>query len=92
MEDLKLLGKRVLVKKPQEQEEVQRESGIFVPTGTSQSDYIVTSEIVSIGKDCEHVGEGEVAVFDKRGGMEIEFGEETYKLLQEDNIIATKKK
>lgn len=79
------LGKRVLIKQV-EQEEVTK-SGIVLP-GTVAKEKPIIGEVLAVGKKIEEIKEGDKIIFEKYSGTEVKDGEETYLILEKDNILA----
>ena len=82
---IKPLGKRILIKQT-EQEEVTK-SGIVLP-GTASKEKPIIGEVLAIGKEIEDVSVGNKVIFEKYSGTEIKDGDETYLILEKDNVLA----
>ncbi len=82
---IKPLGKRVLIKQV-EQEEVTK-SGIVLP-GTVSKEKPITGEILGVGKDVTEVKVGDKVIYEKYVGTEVKDGEETYLILDIENVLA----
>lgn len=82
---IKPLGKRILIKQT-EQEEVTK-SGIVLP-GTASKEKPIIGEVLAIGKEIEDVSAGDKVIFEKYSGTEIKDGDETYLILEKDNVLA----
>ncbi|AMD95709.1 co-chaperone GroES [Leptotrichia sp. oral taxon 847] len=82
---IKPLGKRILIKQI-EQEEVTK-SGIVLP-GTASKEKPIIGEVLAIGKEIEDVSAGDKVIFEKYSGTEIKDGDETYLILEKDNVLA----
>ncbi len=78
------LGKRVLVKQV-EQEEVTK-SGIVLP-GTVSKEKPITGEVLSVGKKIEDIKPGDRIIYEKYTGTEVKDGEDTYLILDIDNVL-----
>ena len=85
---IKPLGDRVLVK-PQTQEEVTK-SGIVLPD-TAEKQEKEQGEVVAVGLGAEvkklKLKEGDVVLFGKYSGEEIEVDGEEYKFLKDEDIL-----
>ena len=79
------LGKRILIKQT-EQEEVTK-SGIVLP-GTASKEKPIIGEVLAVGKKIEEVSVGDKVIFEKYAGTEVKDGEETYLILEKDNVLA----
>ena len=82
---IKPLGKRVLIKQV-EQEEVTK-SGIVLP-GTASKEKPITGEVLAIGKDVEDVKAGDKVIFEKYTGTEVKDGDDSFLILDIDNVLA----
>ena len=82
---IKPLGKRILIKQT-EQEEVTK-SGIVLP-GTASKEKSIIGEVLAVGKKIEEVSVGDKVIFEKYAGTEVKDGEETYLILEKDNVLA----
>ncbi len=82
---IKPLGKRILIKQT-EQEEVTK-SGIVLP-GTASKEKPIIGKVLAVGKKIEEVSVGDKVIFEKHAGTEVKDGEETYLILEKDNVLA----
>ena len=82
---IKPLGKRILIKQT-EQEEVTK-SGIVLP-GTASKEKPIIGDVLAVGKKIEEVSVGDKVIFEKYAGTEVKDGEETYLILEKDNVLA----
>lgn len=82
---IKPLGKRVLIKQV-EQEEVTK-SGIVLP-GTASKEKPITGEVLAVGKDVEDVKAGDKVIFEKYTGTEVKDGDDSFLMLDIDNVLA----
>ena len=82
---IKPLGERVLIKQT-EQEEVTK-SGIVLP-GTASKEKPVIGEVLAVGSKIEEVKVGDKVIFEKYSGTEVKDGEESYLILEKDNVLA----
>ena len=82
---IKPLGERVLIKQT-EQEEVTK-SGIVLP-GTASKENPIIGEVLAIGVKVEDIKVGNKVIFEKYSGTEIKDGEESYLILEKDNVLA----
>jgi chaperonin 10 Kd subunit len=82
---IKPLGKRILIKQT-EQEEVTK-SGIVLP-GTASKEKPIIGEVLAVGKKIEEISVGDKVIFEKYAGTEVKDGEETYLILEKDNVLA----
>lgn len=82
---IKPLGERVLIKQT-EQEEVTK-SGIVLP-GTASKEKPIIGEILAVGSKIEEVKVGDKVIFEKYSGTEVKDGEESYLILEKDNVLA----
>ncbi len=82
---IKPLGKRVLIKQV-EQEEVTK-SGIVLP-GTAAKEKPITGEVLAVGKKIEDIKAGDRIIFEKYSGTEVKDGDDTYLILEIDNVLA----
>lgn len=87
---IKPLGDRVLVR-PKLAEEVTK-SGIVLPD-TADKEQKEQGEIVAVGGGAKikklHLKPGQMVVFGKYGGEEIEIDKVEYKFLKEEDILGT---
>lgn len=82
---IKPLGKRILIKQT-EQEEVTK-SRIVLP-GTASKEKPIIGEVLAVGRKIEEVKVGDKVIFEKYSGTEVKDGEETYLILEKDNVLA----
>ena len=82
---IKPLGERGLIKQT-EQEEVTK-SGIVLP-GTASKEKPIIGEVLAIGVKVEDIKVGNKVIFEKYSGTEIKDGEESYLILEKDNVLA----
>ena len=82
---IKPLGKRILIKQT-EQEEVTK-SGIVLP-GTASKEKPIIGEVLAVGRKIEEVKVGDKVIFEQYSGTEVKDGEETYLILEKDNVLA----
>ena len=82
---IKPLGKRILIKQTQ-QEEVTK-SGIVLP-GTASKEKPIIGEVLAVGRKIEEVKVGDKVIFEKYSGTEVKDGEESYLILEKDNVLA----
>ena len=82
---IKPLGERVLIKQT-EQEEVTK-SGIVLP-GTASKEKPIIGEVLAIGVKVEDIKVGNKVIFEKYSGTEIKDGEESYLILEKNNVLA----
>ena len=82
---IKPLGERVLIKQT-EQEEVTK-SGIVLP-GTASKEKPIIGEVLAVGSKIEEVKVGDKVIFEKYSGTEFKDGEESYLILEKDNVLA----
>lgn len=82
---IKPLGERVLIKQT-EQEEVTK-SGIVLP-GTASKEKPIIGEVLAVGSKIEEVKIGDKVIFEKYSGTEVKDGEESYLILEKDNVLA----
>ena len=82
---IKPLGERVLIKQT-EQEEVTK-SGIVWP-GTASKEKPIIGEVLAVGSKIEEVKVGDKVIFEKYSGTEVKDGEESYLILEKDNVLA----
>ena len=82
---IKPLGERVLIKQT-EQEEVTK-SGIVLP-GTASKEKPIIGEVLAVGSKIEEVKVGDKVIFEKYSGTEVQDGEESYLILEKDNVLA----
>jgi chaperonin 10 Kd subunit len=82
---IKPLGERVLIKQT-EQEEVTK-SGIVLP-GIATKEKPIIGEVLAIGAKVEDIKVGNKVIFEKYSGTEIKDGEESYLILEKDNVLA----
>ena len=82
---IKPLGKRILIKQI-EQEEVTK-SGIVLP-GTASKEKPIIGKVLAVGKKIEEISVGDKVIFEKYAGTEVKDGEETYLILEKDNVLA----
>ena len=82
---IKPLGERVLIKQT-EQEEVTK-SGMVLP-GTASKEKPIIGEVLAVGSKIEEVKVGDKVIFEKYSGTEVKDGEESYLILEKDNVLA----
>ena len=82
---IKPLGERVLIKQT-EQKEVTK-SGIVLP-GTASKEKPIIGEVLAVGSKIEEVKVGDKVIFEKYSGTEVKDGEESYLILEKDNVLA----
>ena len=82
---IKPLGERVLIKQT-EQEEVTK-SGIVLP-GTASKEKPIIGEVLAVGRKIEEVKVGDKVIFEKYSGTEVKDGDESYLILEKDNVLA----
>ena len=82
---IKPLGKRILIKQTQ-QEEVTK-SGIVLP-GTASKEKPIIGEVLAVGRKIEEVKVGDKVIFEKYSGTEVKDGDESYLILEKDNVLA----
>ena len=82
---IKPLGERVLIKQT-EQEEVTK-SGIVLP-GTASKEKSIIGEVLAIGAKVEDIKVGNKVIFEKYSGTEVKDGDESYLILEKDNVLA----
>ena len=82
---IKPLGERVLIRL-KEQEEVTK-SGIVLP-GTASKEKPIIGEVLAVGSKVEEVKAGDKVIFEKYSGTEVKDGEESYLILEKDNVLA----
>lgn len=82
---IKPLGKRILIKKGQHEEVTK--SGIVLP-GTVTKDESIIGEVLAIGSDITEVKVGEKIIYEKYSGTEVKDGDESYLLLEIENVLA----
>jgi len=82
---IKPLGERVLIKQTK-QEEVTK-SGIVLP-GTASKEKPIIGEVLAVGSKIEEVKVGDKVIFEKYSGTEVKDGEESYLILEKDNVLA----
>ena len=82
---IKPLGERVLIKQT-EQEEVTK-SGIVLP-GTASKEKPIIGEVLAVGSKIEEVKVGDKVIFEKYSGTEVKDGDESYLILEKDNVLA----
>ena len=82
---IKPLGERILIKQT-EQEEVTK-SGIVLP-GTASKEKPIIGEVLAVGSKVEEVKVGDKVIFEKYSGTAVKDGEESYLILEKDNVLA----
>ena len=82
---IKPLGERILIKQT-EQEEVTK-SGIVLP-GTASKEKPIIGEVLAVGSKIVEVKVGDKVIFEKYSGTEVKDGEESYLILEKDNVLA----
>ncbi|MCK4321283.1 co-chaperone GroES [candidate division WOR-3 bacterium] len=86
---IKPVGRRVLVKRVEEGEE--KKGGIIIPdTAKEKPQQGIVEAVAEVSKDDDPmpVKKGDRILFGKYGGTEIEYNEEEYLILEEDDILA----
>ncbi|MBA7709215.1 MAG: co-chaperone GroES [Candidatus Stahlbacteria bacterium] len=87
---IKPVGRRVLVKRVEEGEE-KKKGGIIIPdTAKEKPQQGIVEAVAEVSKDDDPmpVKKGDRILFGKYGGTEIEYNEEEYLILEEDDILA----
>ncbi len=85
---LKPVGRRVLVKRVTEEE---GKGGIIIPdTAKEKPQQGIVKEVAKVSKDEDPipVKKGDRILFGKYGGTEVEYKDEEYLILDEDDILA----
>ena len=82
---IKPLGERVLIKQTEEEEVTK--SGIVLP-GTASKEKPIIGEVLAVGSKIEEVKVGDKVIFEKYSGTEVKDGEESYLILEKDNVLA----
>ena len=82
---IKPLGERVLIYQT-EQEEVTK-SGFVLP-GTASKEKPIIGEVLAIGAKVEDIKVGNKVIFEKYSGTEVKDGDESYLILEKDNVLA----
>ena len=83
---LKPLGDRVVLK-PVEEKESKLPSGIYIPETAKEKNQ--QGEVVAVGDDEKiKVKPGDVVIYDKYAGTEIEIDNEKYLIVQYKEILA----
>lgn len=84
---IKPLGKRILVKKIDE-EERKTPGGIVLPE-SAKSDRVVRAKVLAIGTDEKiEVKKGDKIIVSSYGGTEIESGEDKLLMVKMDDVLA----
>ena len=87
---IKPVGRRVLVKRVEEGDE-KKKGGIIIPdTAKEKPQQGIVEVVAEVSKDDDPmpVKKGDRILFGKYGGTEIEYNEEEYLILEEDDILA----
>ena len=85
-EKIKPCNDRILVKIKKIEE--KRESGLIVPTAKNPDDYN-KAFFVQAGPNCQgEYNENDLIIFPKQAGTRLEWNNESYLLLREDDILA----
>ncbi len=82
---IKPLGNRVLAK--QIEAETKTASGIIIPDSAQEKP--LQAEIVAVGKEVTEVSVGEKVIYAKYKGTELTHNNETYILLEVEDLLAT---
>ena len=82
---IKPLGERVLIKQTEQEEVTKR--GIVLP-GTASKEKPIIGEVLAVGSKIEEVKVGDKVIFEKYSGTEVKDGEESYLILEKDNVLA----
>jgi len=92
---LKPLGNRVLLKPSSEEE--KSAGGIYLPDSAQKKPHEGTVIAVGAGKVLDDgsrseicVEEGDVVIYSEYGGNEVLVGEETYVLIEADQVLAVR--
>ncbi len=83
---LKPFDARVMVKKPERQE--QTESGIILPDTAQDSGAPQQASVVEVGKDCATIEKGDTVLFAKFTGIEVQYEGRTLMVIPEKEILA----
>ena len=54
----------------------------------TQQEEVTKSGILAVGRKIEEVKVGDKVIFEKYSGTEVKDGEETYLILEKDNVLA----
>ena len=82
---VKILGSRVLIKTPEEQEQ-KTESGILMVSEAKK--HVTEGSIAGWGDKVTHTfTEGQKAIFKSWSGEEIEIDKEKYRLVDENDVL-----
>jgi len=91
--NIKPLGNRLLVQQIEEKEQVK--GGIIIPDAAKEKSQEATVVALGTGGRDEHGHEitfevkvGDRVLISKYGGTEVRFGDETYMLLRQDDVMA----
>ena len=97
---LRPLDARVLVKKPERQE--QTASGIILPDTVNEQGQTAQGVVISVGRGSRNmntgewmpipINEGDKIIYSKFTGVEVQFEEEDYVIVAERDIIAVLEK
>ena len=97
---LKPLDARVLVKKPERQE--QTESGIFLPDTAAEQGQTALGEVLAVGPGSRNMStgefmpiplkEGDKIIYAKFSATEVQYEEQDYYIVAERDIIAVESK
>jgi chaperonin GroES len=88
--DIKPLGRRVLVREVEEQEEEEvTEGGIVLPDSAKSDDNFIRAEVLEIGTDENiEVEVGDEVILSSFSGTEIEVDGEEMKIIKNKDILA----
>lgn len=88
--DIKPLGRRVLVREIEEQEEEEvTEGGIVLPDSAKSDDNFIRAEVLEIGTDEKiEVEVGDEVILSSFSGTEIEVDGEEMKIIKNKDILA----
>lgn len=88
--DIKPLGRRVLVREVEEQEEEEvTEGGIVLPDSAKSDDNFIKAEVLEIGTDENiEVEVGDEVILSSFSGTEIEVDGEEMKIIKNKDILA----
>lgn len=84
------LGNRCLIEIMEDEKEKKTLGGLFIPESVGVKQAPQKGLVIAVGKDCEsEVKVGDSILFEKFAGADVEDDNKKFKLIAEDDLIAT---
>ncbi len=81
----------ILVQPAQHNKEAQTDAGIIIPINRSSLDRPTSGTVISVGENIEDINEGTFVLWPNTDGLDINFIDGDFILLQSKSIIGFKK-